>query len=136
MALFALLGRISFFNTVSGSNWRSQRLLAAELLAQAESPSKFRLLAILLWSGKSHSGDSEEFVKFVPCSIRHLNLPNSMYRGYTIDLEQKGSAWFISVSPKTPDLPILRYYSTQAFLKCEAEAIAEAKSRIDRVLAV
>src|SRR5262249_620394 len=59
----------------------------------------------------------------------------STYRGYTIGLEQTGSVWFITVSPKTPDLPILRFYCTKAMLKSEADAIAEAKSRVDRVLA-
>jgi hypothetical protein len=59
---------------------------------------------------------------------------HSTYRGYTIDLEQKDSIWLIAVSPVTPDLPILRRYCTQALLKCEADAIAEAKSRVDRVL--
>jgi hypothetical protein len=42
-------------------------------------------------------------------------------------VEQKGSTLFISVSPKTADLPILRNYCRQEFLKCGAEAIAEAK---------
>jgi hypothetical protein len=46
--------------------------------------------------------------------------------GYTIGLEQKASVWFITVSPKTPDLPILRCYCTKAILKSEADAIAEA----------
>jgi len=59
----------------------------------------------------------------------------STYRGYTIGLEQTGSVWFITVSPKTPDLPILRCYCTKAILKSEADAIAEAKSRVDSVLA-
>jgi len=56
------------------------------------------------------------------------------YRGYAIGLQQKGSIWFITVTPMTPDLPLLRRYCTQALLKCEADAVAEAKSRVDRVL--
>jgi hypothetical protein len=63
--------------------------------------------------------------------LRHY----SIYRGYSIGLEQKGSIWFIAVSPKTPDLPILRCYCTKALLKSEADDIAEAKSRVDRILA-
>jgi hypothetical protein len=58
---------------------------------------------------------------------------HSTYRGYTIDLEQKDSIWFIAVSPMTPDLPILRCYCTKVVLK--SEAIFEAKSRVDMVLA-
>ena len=59
----------------------------------------------------------------------------STYRGYTIGLEQKASVWFITVSPKTPDLPILRCYCTKAILKSETDCITEAKSRVDKVLA-
>jgi hypothetical protein len=44
--------------------------------------------------------------------------------------------WFIIVSPKTADLPILRCYCTKARLQSEADALAEAKSRVDRVLAL
>jgi hypothetical protein len=59
----------------------------------------------------------------------------STYRGYTIGLEQKASVWFITVSPRTPDLPILRRYCTKVILKSEADAITEAKSQVDKVLA-
>ena len=58
----------------------------------------------------------------------------STYRGYTIGLEQKASVWFITVSPRTPDLPILLRYCTKV-IKSEADAITEAKSRVDKVLA-
>jgi len=36
----------------------------------------------------------------------------STYRGYIIGVERKTSIWLITVSPKTPDLPILDRYST------------------------
>jgi hypothetical protein len=59
----------------------------------------------------------------------------STYRGYTIGVEQKDSIWLITVSPKTPDLPILHCYCTKSRLQSEADAMAEAKSRVDTVLA-
>jgi hypothetical protein len=54
----------------------------------------------------------------------------STYRGYTIGVERKGSIWFITACPKTPDLPILHCYCSKARLQSEADAIAEAKSRV------
>ena len=59
----------------------------------------------------------------------------SIYRGYTIGLERQGSIWFITASPKTFDLPILRCYCSKATAQSETDAIAEAKYRVDRVLA-
>jgi hypothetical protein len=59
----------------------------------------------------------------------------STYRGYTIGVECKGSIWLITASPKTPDLPILRCYCSKATAQCETDAIAEAKYRVDMVLA-
>ena len=50
-------------------------------------------------------------------------------------MEQKGSIWFVIVSPKTPDLPILDCYCTKSRLQSETGAIAEAKSRVDKALA-
>jgi hypothetical protein len=59
----------------------------------------------------------------------------STYRGYTIGVQQQeGSIWCVTVSPKTPDLPILNCYCTKARLQSEADAIGEAKSRVDKVL--
>jgi hypothetical protein len=77
------------------------------------------------------------FMKPVAGKIRHLLMlcHQSSYRGYTIGVEQKGSIWFITIYPKTPDLPILHCYCSKARLQSEADAIAEAKSRVDRALA-
>jgi len=58
----------------------------------------------------------------------------STYRGYTIGAEQRGSDWFITVSPKTPDLPILHRYCTETRAKSEPDAIAEAKSKVDKAI--
>ena len=59
----------------------------------------------------------------------------STYRGYIIGVERKTSIWLITVSPKTPDLPILHRHSSETRAQSEADAIAEAKGRVDRVLA-
>ena len=59
----------------------------------------------------------------------------SNYRGYTIGVERKGSIWLITASPKTADLPILHCYCSKATAQSETDAIAEAKYRVDRVLA-
>jgi hypothetical protein len=59
----------------------------------------------------------------------------STYRGYTIGVERKGSIWFTTASPKTPDLPILDCFGWKAMAQSETDAIAEAKYRVDRVLA-
>ena len=59
----------------------------------------------------------------------------STHRGYTLGVEHKGSTWCITASPKTSDLPILRCYCSKARAQSETDAIAEAKYRVDRVLA-
>ena len=56
----------------------------------------------------------------------------SIYRGYSIGLEQKGSIRFITLSPKPANPPL---YCMKALLKSEADDIAEAKSRVDKNLA-
>jgi hypothetical protein len=59
----------------------------------------------------------------------------SKYRGYAIGVERKGRTWLVSVSPTRADLPILHSYSFEPVVRSETEAVAEAKSRVDRVLA-
>jgi hypothetical protein len=59
----------------------------------------------------------------------------STYRGYIIGVERKGSIWLTTASPKTPDLPILDCYGSKATAQSETDAIAEAKYRVDSVLA-
>ena len=63
------------------------------------------------------------------------NMLCHQYRGYTIGVECKGSIWLITASPKTADLPILHCYCSKATAQSETDAIAEAKYRVDRVLA-
>jgi hypothetical protein len=58
----------------------------------------------------------------------------STYRGYVIGVKRKGRLWFVSVSPSRADLPILYHYSFE-IAESETEAMAEAKSQVDRVLA-
>jgi hypothetical protein len=55
------------------------------------------------------------------------------YRGYLIGLERKHGVLLVSVSPATPDLPILGR-CIDASTRCEAEAMVEAKNRVDRAL--
>jgi len=59
----------------------------------------------------------------------------STYRGYTIGLERNGGIWLTTASPKTPDLPILQRHSSETRAQSGADAIAEGKGRVDRVLA-
>jgi hypothetical protein len=40
----------------------------------------------------------------------------------------------VSVSPITPDLPILRQYLFESAAQSELEAVAEAKAHVDKVL--
>ena len=57
------------------------------------------------------------------------------YRGYAIGVERRGNSWVIFASPKAPDLPILRCYCSKATAQSETDAVAEAKYRVDMVLA-
>jgi hypothetical protein len=59
----------------------------------------------------------------------------SQYRGYIIGMERKGSIWLINVSPTRPDLPILHRCLFERIAQSEVDAMAEAKGRVDRVLA-
>ena len=67
--------------------------------------------------------------------LNNMLCHQSTYRGYTIGVECKGSIWLITASPKTADLPILHCYCSKATAQSETDAIAEAKYRVDRVLA-
>jgi hypothetical protein len=57
------------------------------------------------------------------------------YRGYIVALHRKHGFVLVSVSPTTPDLPILHRCLFEYEAQSEIEAMAEAKSRVDRVLA-
>ena len=57
------------------------------------------------------------------------------YRGYLVGWERRNGLLLVSVSPATPDIPILPRYFFQTTAQSEAEALAEAKSSVDRVLA-
>jgi hypothetical protein len=46
-----------------------------------------------------------------------------------------GNSWVIFTSSKAPDLPILRCYCSKTKAQTEIDAIAEAKCRVDKVLA-
>ena len=57
-----------------------------------------------------------------------------VYRGYMVNVERAYRKWRCLVSPTRDDLSILRcpalYYET------EAEAVADAKRRVDEILAL
>jgi hypothetical protein len=56
----------------------------------------------------------------------------TLYRGYTIEGEQRGRIWRVRVRPLRPELPILGSHS---LLKPSwPEAVAEARARIDWLL--
>jgi hypothetical protein len=57
------------------------------------------------------------------------------YRGYILSLERQHGSMLVSVSPATPDLPILRRYLFESAAQSEREAMAEAKARVDKILA-
>jgi hypothetical protein len=63
-------------------------------------------------------------------------MPQSLYRyrGYLVDLQPRQGHILISVSPETPDLPILHRCLFEITAQSETEAIAEARTRVDRAL--
>jgi hypothetical protein len=58
------------------------------------------------------------------------------YRGYGIEVFGKGTCWHYSARPLTPDLPILTHNAFALEAQSEALALADAKQRIDRLLAL
>lgn len=57
------------------------------------------------------------------------------YRGYHIYLVGEASSWSFSAQPATHDFPILPRSTFPLYVSSEA-ALAEAKKRIDRLLAI
>ena len=57
------------------------------------------------------------------------------YRGYKIELRRDGQTWHVTVHPTRPDLPIMRQFSFLPEPFPEGAALAEAKRRVDRLLA-
>jgi len=57
------------------------------------------------------------------------------YRGYLVRLVHGDGILLLSVSPETPDLPILHRCLFEARTQSEADALSEARYRVDRVLA-
>jgi hypothetical protein len=58
----------------------------------------------------------------------------SRYRGYDIVLKRQWSSWCVSVYPTRADLPILLRSTLSTLASRKAEAVAEAKQTIDRIL--
>ena len=56
------------------------------------------------------------------------------YRGYIIDGKTQDRGWSVEVHPNTPDLPILRRAAFRVIHPAWAEALVEARSRIDAML--
>ena len=55
-----------------------------------------------------------------------------IYRGYSVTVERTHRRWRCIVSPTNCDLPILRRQSLD--FDNEAEAVADAKRRVDELL--
>ena len=59
---------------------------------------------------------------------------SSRYRGYDIVLQRQWSQWCASVFPTRAELPLVSTSALQMLGPRKAEALAEARQRIDRVL--
>jgi hypothetical protein len=60
----------------------------------------------------------------------------SKYRGYSIHIERSWSGRFLTISPASPELPILGRNSRFLFDASNEEAIGEAQTRIDALLEI
>ena len=58
----------------------------------------------------------------------------SQYRGYEIVPKRQWSSWCIGVYPTRADLPILTRSTLRTLAPRKADAVAEAKQTIDRIL--
>jgi hypothetical protein len=56
------------------------------------------------------------------------------YRGYRIKAKRDGLAWRVAVSPKHPDLPLMRKPSFEIRATSVDEAISNIRTRIDLLL--
>ena len=56
------------------------------------------------------------------------------YRGYSISAEREGRAWRVAVSPKGPDLPLMRKNSFEIRAPSLEEALSNIRTRIDLLL--
>lgn len=56
------------------------------------------------------------------------------YRGYNILGNTQGRGWSVEVHPDTPDLPILRRAAFRVIHPAWAEAVVEARARVDAML--
>jgi hypothetical protein len=57
------------------------------------------------------------------------------YRGYQIEPRREWSNWCVSIHPTRSDLPILSKSTLQSLAPQKDEASADAKLRIDHILA-
>jgi hypothetical protein len=58
----------------------------------------------------------------------------SQYRGYEIAPKRQWSSWCVGIYPTRADLPILTHSTLQTLTSRKADAVAEAKQTIDRIL--
>ena len=58
----------------------------------------------------------------------------SQYRGYEIVPKRQWSSWCVGVYPTRADLPILTRSTLRTLAPRKADAVAEAKQTIDRIL--
>jgi hypothetical protein len=58
----------------------------------------------------------------------------SRYRGYQLVPKRQWSSWCVGVYPTRADLPILTRSTLRTLAPRRADAVAEAKQTIDRIL--
>src|SRR6476620_11186742 len=73
------------------------------------------------------------FARFVP-KRTIMDEVQSTYRGYSIHIERSWSGRFLTISPVSPELPILGRNSRFLFDTSNEEAIGEAQIKIDAIL--
>jgi hypothetical protein len=56
------------------------------------------------------------------------------YRGYRIKAERVGRVCLVSVTPKVPDLPLMRKHSYEIRASSVEEALVNVRTRIDLLL--
>jgi hypothetical protein len=56
------------------------------------------------------------------------------YRGYEIKMERRDLCWVVTLSPASPELPILNHCSFRTITQSERVAMAQARRRVDQAL--
>jgi hypothetical protein len=59
----------------------------------------------------------------------------ALYRGYIIEMKRRDLCWKVTLRPTRPELSTTQLLSFPTVTQSERKALAQAKRRIDRVLA-